>query len=139
MQTIQIVGYLGRDAEIREFAGNPDKKFVVFSTAVSRKQKNGESKTTWYFCTIPHRENGKLAESLTKGKKVFVRGELSASVYMPADSIKGPQISLSISCDKIVFLDSPKGETQVAQEQAVVEAPAVPENVVPIDSDDLPF
>ena len=44
MQTIQIIGYLGKDAEIRSFAGNDnsEQKVLTFSVGVTRKYKDKE-------------------------------------------------------------------------------------------------
>jgi len=144
MQTIQIVGYLGRDAEIRSFTGNDnsEQKVLTFSVGVTRRYKDKEQ-TTWYYCTRSYREGGKLAEWLTKGRRVLVRGELTAKVYVPDN--KEAQVSLSVACDKIFFLDNKQQEQPTSE--AIPTVPADLENKLlndlsqnyNSDADDLPF
>jgi len=134
MQTIQIIGYLGKDAEIREFTGNP---FVTFSVAVTRQSKNAEPRTTWYYCTRSYKEGSELAKWLTKGRKVFIRGELSSKVFTPDNA--EPQVSLSIMCDKITLLDSSRQHDQSSLETAPEPANFEPPLHDDQNADDLPF
>lgn len=70
--TGQIAGNLTRDAEVRE--GNDGSKFVTFSLAVN--QYAGKDNDEWvsYFDCSYNSEG--VAPYLTKGKQVFVQGEL---------------------------------------------------------------
>jgi len=135
MQTIQIIGYLGKDAEIREFNG---KKIVTFSVAVTRKYKDSEDHTTWYYCTRPYREDSNLLEFLTKGRRVFVRGELTADVFIPEDAQKQPMVSLRIACDKVLFLDKRPEEQASAVPTPPKCEPSYEDKEVE-SNDDLPF
>lgn len=70
----QIVGFLGKDAEVTEKNG---KKLMRFNIAETNKVA-GENVTTWVTCFY---HNSELAQYLKKGKQVFVSGELTVKVY----------------------------------------------------------
>jgi len=82
MQQTQIIGRIGKDAEIREAqSGNT---VINFNVAVSERWKNkdGEKqeKTTWYRCSW-WLNNTVIAQYLTKGTQVFVSGTANANAY----------------------------------------------------------
>ncbi len=93
MQKIEIIGNLGRNADIKTMQdGN---QFVTFPVAVNEKDKNGD-KSTWYDCTF----NGvKLAEWLKKGTRVFVRGRLNVRTYQTQNGEQ--RISMNIAVSEI--------------------------------------
>ena len=68
-------GFIGKDAEIREYGG---RKFVSFSVAVNVSVQKGEDKVQWINVAF---SNEKLAPYLKKGKQVMVIGRLTFSVY----------------------------------------------------------
>lgn len=70
MLTVEIIGYLGRDAEIKTFG---DAKYISFSVAHTEKVK-GEDVTTWVSC-LKYGES-KLVDYLKKGTQVYARGGL---------------------------------------------------------------
>lgn len=78
MQEIQLIGNLGRDAEVKESNGN---KFATFSIGCTTRRKNGEEVkevTSWYDCTT---DNMRIVDFLRKGTKVFVRGSIKLDQY----------------------------------------------------------
>lgn len=79
MLKIQLIGNIGKDAEIRK-AGNMSA--IGFNIATSKKVK-GENVTTWVKCTKWVNEGGSLAvaDYLKKGTKVYVSGEAGVEVY----------------------------------------------------------
>ena len=74
MKKAVIIGYIGKDAEVKE-----DK--VTFNVGVSENftNKDGEKqeKTTWFYC---QGKFGKFAEYLKKGTQVYIRGDMSINV-----------------------------------------------------------
>ena len=80
---VTLIGFLGRDAEVKSTRGNAS--FTVLSLATKRSWKNRESgerqsQTTWHRCLVW----GKLAEfaaTLTKGAHVQIEGELCTREY----------------------------------------------------------
>lgn len=85
MIQLTVVGYLGKDAEVKTVGDN---KVINFSVAHTEtyKDKNGEkqSKTSWVDCSQWVKSDA-VAKYLTKGKPVAVSGEPSARAYKAAD------------------------------------------------------
>ena len=69
MKVITIVGTIGRDCEVRENKGG---EFATFSVAVN-KGYSRDAGTDWFQVNY---YNTKLAQYLTKGKKVVASGSL---------------------------------------------------------------
>lgn len=77
----QIIGNLGKDAEVRTL--DSGMRVISFSVAHTEKwKKDGEDKekTIWVNCTIWRGAEAsvKIADYLKKGQKVYVEGEPSA-------------------------------------------------------------
>ncbi len=103
---IVIVGYLGRDPEMRYTPQGTAVCNFSIATTEKRKDKSGESQdvTTWF------RVNawGRLAEVanqfLTKGKQVYVEGRLRQDEYTDRDGNK--RQTLEVTASDIQFLGS---------------------------------
>lgn len=84
MNQLQIIGNLTRDAEVRQ-SERTQENFLTFSVAVNQgKDAQGNDREA-LFVSIRQKQyqntpNG-LLPYLTKGKKVFVQGRVSLSVY----------------------------------------------------------
>ena len=77
MQNITISGNLGGDAELRSVR---DTKVLGFNVGV----KNGFGKdagSVWYRCSLWGKAGEVFADSLKKGTKVFITGELTHDEY----------------------------------------------------------
>jgi single-strand DNA-binding protein len=103
---ITIVGYLGRDPEIRYTPqGTPVCNFSV-ATTERRKDRAGEFQdvTTWFRVTVW----GKPAESanqyLAKGRQVYVEGRLRQDEYTDRDGNK--RTTLEVNATDVQFLGS---------------------------------
>lgn len=130
MIEIQAIGYLGKDAEQKTIGGN---SYASFSMAISEKIK-GEDKTTWVRVMKLDKE-GKLTAYLTKGTKVWARGNPHFSAYINKNSGEATP-DITIWADKIEFYSS--GEQK--QNQQVEQKPGL--DNFPLrsdDNDDLPF
>lgn len=69
MVSIEIIGNLGADAEVKDYQGA---KFVSFNVCDNRKV--GEKEVSqWYGCTL-NKWSEKLLPYLRKGQCVFLRG-----------------------------------------------------------------
>lgn len=85
-----LIGFLGKDAEVKSTRNNAS--FTVLSLATKRSWKDREtgerqSQTTWHRCVVW----GKLAEfaaTLTKGAHVQVEGEIRTREYTEKTSGK---------------------------------------------------
>jgi len=79
MLEIQLIGNVGRDAEVRN--GGNGTSAIGFTVATSKKVK-GENITTWVKCTKWVKEGEhKIADYLKKGVKVFISGEVGIEMY----------------------------------------------------------
>ena len=111
---IIIVGYLGRDPELRYTPqGTPVSDFSV-ATTERRKDKSGETQeaTTWFRVSLFGRQAEVASQYLTKGRQVYVEGQLSQREYTDKDG--NARISLDVRGSEIQFL-SPASESEQPQ------------------------
>jgi len=84
LNSIQIIGFLGRDPERRQVRGN-GAAFTVLSVAAQRSWKNADdewnSKTEWHRVVAWNRLGERVATSLHKGDHILVEGTLVSSSY----------------------------------------------------------
>jgi len=104
MIQIQILGNLGRDAEVKTIN---DKQYLSFSVASTEKRNNEES-VTWVSVLYPHQEA--LLPYLKKGQQVFVSGRLKAGIYQNQNSFG---IDLSVFANVLQLCGSKKEDTTV--------------------------
>lgn len=96
MVQLQIIGNLTRDAEVKQIGTNA---YTTFTAAVNI----GKEQTIFVNVNKRNAENGTgLSQYLTKGKKVFVQGQLSVSAYIGRDGNAYPDTTLW--ADKIELL-----------------------------------
>jgi len=107
---ITIVGYLGRDPELRY---TPQGTAVCnFSVATTEKRKNArgetEEHTIWFRIAAWGRQAELAAEYLAKGRQVYVEGRLRLEQYTDRDG--NPRTSLEVNASDIQFLGQ-RGDT----------------------------
>lgn len=78
MLKAEIVGNIGQDARSKTIN---NKEYTEFSVAHSQ----GKGSDTIWVNVLMFGDGGTLRQYLRKGAKVFVRGDLSLSVYAPRD------------------------------------------------------
>jgi len=83
--TAFIVGYLPKDAELKETKAGKVLKFSVASREQRKVNGNWEEYTEWYNCTIFRKE--KLAPHFVKGTFVVLDGSRVTSEY-EVDGVK---------------------------------------------------
>ncbi len=122
MNRVTLIGYLGKDAEVR--TTRSQKAFTVLSVATNRIWKDREtgdrrSETTWHRCIVWGRL-GEYAASLTKGAHVQVEGDLRTHQYaLEARTEVGAEAKRSITeirVSSILNLDRPGKSGQVSSE-----------------------
>lgn len=114
---IIIVGYLGRDPELKY---TPQGKAVCnFSVATSEKStdKSGEAKevTTWFRVSVWDKAAENAATFLKKGSQVYIDGRLRQDEYTDKDGNK--RQTLEVWANTVQFLDR-KGESAPADVSA---------------------
>lgn len=131
MKQIQIIGNIGKDAEVKKFG---DTEYTTFTVAVTEKVKE-ETVTTWFDC-LKYGTNDKLRPYLLKGSKVFVQGNLSVKTS-EKDGKTYTNINVNVSSLELIGSksESAPAPQQIAPAQ-VVEMPAPIGNA---DESQLPF
>ena len=101
---ITIVGYLGRDPELRYTPQGTAVCKMSVATSERRRAANGESEehTTWFRVTVWGRQAELANEYLGKGRQVYVEGRLRLEEY--ADRDGNQRISPEVTATDIQFL-----------------------------------
>ena len=142
MLQIEVIGNLGRDAEVKEFSG---KKYVCFSVAHTenvRAQKPGEpptQRTTW-LSIYWYGEGGAVLPYLKRGAKVFVRGTMRNNLY--TDRTGQTRVDINVNAREVYLCGSSPAQTaaQPAATQHVAgQTSPVPAGTPIGGEDDLPF
>jgi single-strand DNA-binding protein len=138
---IILVGYLGRDPELRYTPdGTPVCDFSV-ATTERRKDKAGELQdiTTWFRVTVWRRQAELAGQYLAKGRQVYIEGRLTQREYQDRDG--NTRYSLEVTATDVHFMGSRGDEVSLQrdeqpvrgrQQEAAAPAPAVTD-------DDIPF
>ena len=136
---IIVVGYLGRDPELRYTPdGTPVCNFSI-ATTERKKDKTGEMQehTTWFRVNLWRRQAEVANQYLSKGKQVYVEGRLSTNEYQDREG--NTRTSLEINGTDIQFLGSRGEEVNVSRTENSPKPSAQPESLPPITDDDIPF
>ena len=145
MLQIEVIGNLGKDAEVKEFSG---KKYVCFSVAHTenvRAQKPGEpptQRTTW-LSIYWYGEGGAVLPYLKRGAKVFVRGTMRNNLY--TDRTGQTRVDINVNAREVYLCGSSptQGSTQATQPTATQhvagQTSQVPAGTPIGGDDDLPF
>lgn len=113
MIELQAIGNIGKDAEQKIIGG---KAYASFSICVTEKTSDGKDRTTW-LRVMKYDSEGKLTAYLTKGKKVWVRGNPYFSAYVSKNT--GEAIpDTTIWADKLVFCSSREKQNQQTERQS---------------------
>ncbi len=141
---VTIVGYLGRDPELRYTTqGTPVCDFSV-ATTERRKDKAGELQgvTTWFRVSLFGRQAELASQYLVKGKQVYVEGHLSQQEW--TDKEGATRTSLEVRGTDIQFL-SPAHEGEEARVSAASAGDAHAESqtsrpkAIAFEEDEIPF
>lgn len=156
MLQIEVIGNLGKDAEVKEFSG---KKYTCFSVAHTenvRAQKPGEpptQRTTW-LSIYWYGEGGSTFQYLKRGAKVFVRGTMRNNLY--TDRTGQTRVDINVNAREVYLCGSspaqpatqpaahPQQPATTAQPTAATQHVAGQTSQVPAGTpiggeDDLPF
>ena len=131
MNKLILIGNLTRDPELKT---TPSGLSVCdFTIAVNGRKKEDE---TQYFRVTVWRALGETcAKYLSKGKKVFVSGAVSARTYQANDGTT--RVSLEVTADDVEFLSSK--DDGAAHTPAASKAPSTPSGFTPVQTEELPF
>jgi single-strand DNA-binding protein len=160
---ITIVGYLGRDPELRYTPQGTAVCNMSVATTEKRRSTSGQAEehTIWFRVTAWGRQAESAAEYLAKGRQVYVEGRLRLEQY--TDREGNPRISPEVNATDIHFLGQNGGSMEKAEEEGQIDEdieneeaskPATPRNgkratskrakpketeIVGIEKGDIPF
>jgi single-strand DNA-binding protein len=160
---ITIVGYLGRDPELRYTPQGTALCKMSIATTEKRKNVTGEMEehTTWFRVTAWGRQAELANEYLAKGRQVYVEGRLRLEEYTDREGQK--RFSAEVSATEIQFLGNRTDAASANAAEVVASAnqtPAPPprqqgnsnnpkktskgrrgsqEELVSIEDDEIPF
>lgn len=135
MNSVNIVGNLTRDPETRTTANGIS--HCSFTVAVNRRVKNADgTRSADYINVSCWRQLADLcAQYLAKGRKVAVTGSLQTRDYTAQDGSK--RYVTEVLADSVDFLSSASASDSARS--AAASAPAAPQEMAPVDDEDLPF
>ena len=107
-----LVGNLGQDPELRYLENGT----AVTSLSVAVNKKHGEQRTTtWYRVSVWNGSAESASKFLKKGSKVLIEcSNLRVSQFTTKDG--KPAVSLDVTADRVVFLDSPEDTSTPSSE-----------------------
>jgi single-strand DNA-binding protein len=103
MRRVEIIGNLGRDAELK--ATNSGTSVLNFSVGASGSRKDDE--TVWHSCALFGKRAESLAGYLKKGQKVFVRGEYKLRQWSKGDK---SGVDVDVTADEVELLSPKKSD-----------------------------
>lgn len=140
---IVIVGYLGKDPEIRYLPDGTAVCSFSVATTEKKKDKSGEFQdvTLWFKINVWGKQAETANQYLSKGRQVYLEGRLSQQEYTDRDGNR--RTSLEVRATDIQFL-GPRGGDDGSQSSYQQSQPAQrPSNSPSSDSgdggEDIPF
>lgn len=131
---IIIVGYLGKDPELRY---TPNAKAVCNFSVATTEKKGDKELTTWFRVTAWGKQAEVANQYLSKGSQIYVEGRVSQESYTDRDG--NARTSLEVNATDLKFVGA-KGEAKAATAGAAAGANgAPPSNDDVIDDDSIPF
>lgn len=131
----ELIGYLGRDPELRYTAKGT--AVVSFSVATTERFKGGDGdvqeRTTWHNIVAFDKIAEVVKEHLKKGARVYLAGTISNRKY--TDKNGEEKFTSEIVMKDLIFLDAKKNGGGSGGNGAEAPQPAHEE----VSQDDLPF
>jgi len=129
--SVTLIGHLGGDPEVKNYAG--DKKKASFSIATTDTYKNNKgdkvSDTQWHNIVIWGKTAEALHEFLVKGRQVYIEGKLTSREW-EKDGVK--RRTTEVKADRVLLLGS-------AANRPTAGAGDTPGTVAAPDEDSIPF
>jgi single-strand DNA-binding protein len=129
MNSITIVGGLGRDAELK-YLNNGD-PICNFSVADSQGRDKG---TIWWNCTLFGKRGEALAQYLTKGQSVTVVGSVTEREWQDKEGNKRKSMDVRVS---EIALQGGRKDAEPQEERRQAPKPAPVQDS--FDSEEIPF
>jgi len=133
MNTVQIMGHLGGDAEERRTSSG--QKVSSFTVATNNRRGDKEE-TVWWRVTVWGDRFDRMMPYLKKGSAIIVTGELKKpEIWTGQDG--QPRVTLEITAESIKF--SPFGRGQSNQQEGQTAQPAAAAAAAPAFNSPMSF
>jgi single-strand DNA-binding protein len=138
---IIIVGYLGRDPELRYTPQGTAVCHFSVATTEKRKDKAGEmqDQTTWFRISVWGRQAEIANQYLAKGKQVYIEGRLRQDEY--TDREGKVRTNLEVTATDLQFIgarsDEPAAPARSAESRSTAASGDLP--AADVSDDDIPF
>lgn len=140
MNKVILLGYLGKDAEVRYTPGGAAVAKFSMATTEVRTNKAGQrqERTEWHNIELWGKPAESLSGYLVKGKQVCVEGRLQTDKYQGREG--GTKYFTKVRADRVVLLGGGSGNGGGRrQEEHEAEPQAVGAGVGHDPDDDIPF
>lgn len=137
MNSLTIIGNVTRTPET---AATPTGKRVCNFTVAVNRRGGGTDAVDYFRVTAWENMGDNCARYLDKGRKVGVRGPVTARAYVANDG--SPRATMEITAQEVEFLSSKdnQGDSYDQQErQAIQQETAQNQGFTAVNTDDLPF
>ena len=137
MNKIILIGNLTRDPESRT---TPSGHTVCNFDIAVNDRRGGQDNTMYFRISAWDRTGESCQRYLSKGRKVFVAGPLSARTYQANDGT--PRVSLEVTATDVEFLSSRNDDMAGGYNAPAASAPAPmaqSSGFTAVETDELPF
>ncbi len=136
MNKIILIGNLTRDPELKTTSSGVS--VCEFTIAVNdrRNQQNVQGSAQFFRISAWRQLGENCQRYLSKGRKVYVSGHLSARTYQV--STGDTRVSLEVTADEVEFLSS-RDDGASAAPSYNAPMPPQPSEMMTVETDDLPF
>jgi single-strand DNA-binding protein len=117
---VQLLGFLGQEVELREFAEGNKLARLRLATDEFKKSSNGQTEkiTTWHNLIGWGQTAQQMSEILRKGQKVFVEGKIVYRQYETKTGEKKSQTEIVVSSFKKLEKDETMPVEKASPEMA---------------------
>ncbi len=138
MIKLQVIGNLGKDAQLNNVNGNQVINFSVAHTEKFKdRQGSQQERTTWVECAYWNEKTG-IAPYLKKGTQVYVEGTPDIRTYTTNDNRQGASLTLRVM--NIQLLGSRNEQNSGTEGEFHQRQPVnAPQGESNEPTDDLPF
>jgi single-strand DNA-binding protein len=137
MNKIILIGNLTRDPESRT---TPSGHTVCNFDIAVNERRGGQDNTTYFRISAWDKTGESCQRYLSKGRKVFVAGPLSARTYQANDGTT--RVSLEVNANDVEFLSSRNDDQAGTYGAPAASAPAPmaqASGFTAVETDELPF
>lgn len=134
LNKVQLIGNLGRDAELRYTPGGAAVATLNLATTETWKDKEGTKKedVQWHRVILWGKTAETLQDYLTKGKQIYVEGKLQTRKWKDKDG--NDKYTTEIKGDRVVLLGGgadrggPTGDRHLRDEDVIPSANGQPQD-----------